>query len=378
MFDFPVKEETVGTSLYCLLIYLLIVGKNYSQGLKFPYDRPVSKSTINWTLFFIGFFFVTHCLKGDFFHMMEHISNYSFIQGTYNYGEDIYPKIGLLVNKNYFLFRTIVWGGAFCLFCITAKRMNVPVYYAALLLLATHSIIFAYSRATAAMAVYFFGLSFLSNPIKNKKWLSYLLGCIIIYSSMEFHRSAIIMIIMTLMIFIPLRKWSFVLLLILIPLLTTVFKNFLMDFAIAESTDEMVAKKIQHYSEREVQYGISGVIISTLEYASFYIPFIFVSINILFKNIIKSIPISIIKLYKVACGLTLISVLFMLLGSTYITFAYRILFMSMIPMTLIVSKLYQCKLMSLKYYWICLGSGVVYALTKYVYVIYDVYVNSVF
>ena len=378
MFDFPIKEETVGASIYCLFAYLVIIWKNYKQGIKYPYSRVVPKSTINWTLFFIGFFFVTHCLKGDFFHMMQHVYDYSPISGAYNFGEDIYPKIGLFVGKNYFLFRTIVWGGAFVLFCLTAKRMEVPVYYAALLLLATHSVIFCYARATAAMAVYFFGLSFLCNPIRGKKWLSYILGCVIIYFSMEFHRSAIIMVIITIMIFIPIRKWSIILLLVLLPVMAGFFKDILIAVALSESTDEMLANKIQSYSERELHHGISGMIISTLEYASFYIPFFLTSISVFAKNKVKSVPITTMRFYKVACGLTLISVLFLFLGSSYITFVYRTLFMSMIPMTIVVSKLYQCKLMSQKYYWICLASGVAYVLIKYAYVIYDVYVNSAF
>lgn len=190
MFDFPIKEPTVGTSIYCLFFYLAILLANYKYGLKSPFTRSVSSSRIKWTLFFIGLFFITHCLKGDFFHMMEHVYDYSAISGAYNFGEEIYPQIGLFVGKNYLLFRTIVWGGAFALFCLTAKRMNVPVYYAAVLLLATHSVIFCYARATAAMAVYFFGLSFLCSPLKGKTWLSYIIGVFIIILSTEFHRSS--------------------------------------------------------------------------------------------------------------------------------------------------------------------------------------------
>lgn len=375
MFDFPIKESSVGTSLYCLFFYLAIIFTNYKYGLKFPFTRSVSSRKIKWTLFFIGFFFITHCLKGDFFHMMEHVYDYSSIPGAYNFGEEIYPKIGLFVGKNYFLFRTVVWGGAFVLFCLTARKMDIPVYYAAVLLLATHSIIFCYARATAAMAVYFFGLSFLCKPLNNK-WWSYVIGLFVIILSCAFHRSAIIMVIMTIMILIPIQKRSILLLFIALPILSVVFKNILMAVALSESTDEILSNKIQSYSEREINHGVSGLIIMFLEYGSFYIPAILTAMSIFINGNMKKIPTEVFLMFKVALGLVMVSILFLFMGSSYVTFVYRMLFMSMIPLTLVIVKLYKCNIMNHKYLLVCIYSGIAYCLVRYVYTIYDIYVNS--
>lgn len=369
MFDFPIKESTVGTSLYCLLFYVVIVFMNYRYGLKHPFCRTIGKNKKKLTIFLIGFFLVTHCLQGDFFHMMKYVYEYSPSVGTWNFGEEVYQRIGLGVGKNYFLFRTIVWGGAFSLFCLTAKRMKVPVYYAAILLLATHSIIFAYARVTLAMAIYSFGLSFLCRPIKSKV-ISYIIGLSIICISLAFHRTAVIMAAMTIMIFIPMRKWSIAILLLLLPTFAVVLDDMLSSVAMAEGVDYSVSKKVQYYSDNEMAYGISGMIISTLEYASFYVPFVLTTICIFSKGKIQRIPIEHLRLYKVALGFVLISLLFLMLGSSYATFAYRTLFMSMIPLTLIVVKLYQCNLMNWKSLSLCVWSGISYAIVKYVYTVY--------
>jgi hypothetical protein len=193
MLDFPFTEASVGTSLYCLLYYIVLLIYNYEDGLH-PYTYEISLRKEKLTLFFIALFVITHCYKGDFFHLMHHVHDYSSIPGSYNFGEEIYHKIGLLVGRNYLLFRTIVWGGAFTLFCLTAKRMEVSVYYTAVLLIATHPIIFSYARVTAAMAIYFFGLSFLCSP-RGNNFISYILGALIICLSLNFHNSAIIMVI---------------------------------------------------------------------------------------------------------------------------------------------------------------------------------------
>ena len=370
MLDFPMHQSSVWTSLYCLFFYLLILLR---YGIKSPYSVPLSTSRKNWALFVMAFFLITHCMKGDFFHMMHYVYDYSQDYES-NFGEEIYSHIGLFVNKNYFLFRTIVWGGAFVLFCSTAKRLNISVYYAALLLLLTHSVVFAYARATAAMAVYFFGLSFLCKPL-HRRWLSYAIAIILIVVSMAFHKSAVIMVVMTIMIFVPIRKWSVILLLLLLPALSMLFNKLLMVITMMETTDSAMAGKIEMYSERELVPGISGYLINTLEYASFYVPAILTSLCLLLKNRISYVSVDLLRMYKVTIGLVLVSVIFFLMGSSYVTFGYRILYMSMIPMTLVVVQLYQCNMMSRQFYLYCVYTGLSFMCVKYFYTVYVHIVN---
>lgn len=374
MFDFPFTEASIGTSLYCLLYYLVIVILNYRDGLN-PYSYEISLRKERWTILFIALFIITHCYKGDFFHLMHHVHNYSSIPGAYNFGEEIYHKIGLLVGRNYFLFRTLVWGGAFALFCLTAKRMGVSVYYVAVLLISTHPIIFSYARVTAAMAVYFFGLSFFCYPLK-KQWLSYIIGVLIIGFSLEFHSSAIIMVIMTIFMVLPIRGWSIILVVILFYLFSDVFKDLLIDIAIDENTNATIANKIDVYSQRQIKHGPSGIITTTLEYASFYIPVVITTINIFKEDQFDYIPCSIFRLYKVTLGLILLSILFLFMGSTYVTFVYRVLFMSMIPLTIIIVYLYQSYLMSELHYKLCVLSGITYTTFMYLYTLYLTFLGS--
>lgn len=371
MFDFPMKESSIWTSLYCFIFFLIILRSNYRNGLKEPFSRRINIAIRERAYILICFFFITHCLLGDFFHFMENVQEYIFIPGYYNYGEEIYQAIAKFVNKNYFLFRTIVWGGAFGLFCWTAKRLEVPIYYAVIFLFATHSIIFAYARATAAMAVYFFGLSFLIKPVTKSKWLGYVVGGFLIYSSCFFHNSALIMVIMTGIILVPLRKWNIIVIVLMIPFLSIFLKEYLFLFA-QETTNETLAAKINNYSEREIENGISAIIIKLFEYLSFYLPFIISSLCIFKKREELVIPSYIYNLYKVTFGLILVCTTFYFLGESFITFFYRILFMTMIPLSLIVVKLYQQGLMTLKQYHYCVIPGFIFLLLRY---LYDVYLN---
>lgn len=372
MFDFPFHEASVWTGLYCLLFYLIIVISNYRSGLKFPYQIPISSSKRRWTIFFIGFFIVTHCSQGDFYHYQQGVYDYWKAKGdTWSFvSEEIYNDIILFVRGNYFLFRILVWGGAFTLFCLIAKRMKVPVFYATVLLIATHSLIFAYARATLAMAVYFFGLSFLCRPLKIKT-ISYVIGILLIMFSMEFHTSSIIMIIMTLMLFIPVKKWSLLLILIILPLFIGIFKDYFFLIALSDS-NEVMSEKMQMYAERETIGGIAYPIIQALEYASFYLPTILTTIVLFTKNRYKKCSKEIFRFYKVTIGIVLSTIVFALMGDAFFTFVYRTLFMSMIPLTIIITYLYRNKLMNKKYFTICVFSGFLFLFAKYMYDIYCV------
>lgn len=371
MFDFPMVESSIWTSLYCFCSYLSILGLNYKRVVVLPYSRFVREQSTKWLLFWISFFFVTQCLRGDFFQFMKIVNEYNFIPGSYNYGEDVYVEIGKFVNKNYLLFRSIIWGGAFVLFCRTAKRMDVPVYYAVIFLFATHAITFAYARVTAAMAVYFFGLSFLCKPLDRFKWIGFIIGALLIWFSREFHNSALIMVIMTISLFVPLRKWIIVFLIISIPIIMLVMKDYL-DF-IAFANDDIIAKKIQGYTSKdEMEQGVAGVIIRTCQNASFYIPFVLTTFCIFAKNNLATIPDSLIRLYKVMFGLVFVATVFFFLGSSFSVFFYRVLFMSMIPLSIIIPKLYLDGWMGRKYFYWCLMSGIIFLILRY---IYDVYIS---
>ncbi len=373
MFDFPITQHSIGTAIFCLAVYVFVLITNYKNTFKQPFNNRLNKFTKYFNIFLAGFIIIVFCKKGDFFHLMEHVKYYSFSPFAYNYGEEVYIEIARLVDKNYFLFRAIVWGGAFILFCWTAKRMKIPVYNAALTIFCSYIVLFSYARVTAAMAVYFFGLSFLCKPIKNLKWLSYLLGVIIIYTSWQFHNSAIIMIAITMVLLVPLRKWSFMLVLLLIPIIAYVAKSYLQILVMnIEGANEEIASKIAHYSEREFESSISGLLLNTMKYASFYIPIIITTITIFTKKNFTKVGTHIIRMYKVAFSIIFLASVIYLFGDVFRTIYYRTLNMAMIPLTIIALSLYKEGTISKKQFFWCYIPGLIYSFSAIVYDIYAI------
>ena len=169
MFDFPIKEFNEWAAIYLLSVYSIIYlsfNKYLFKSKNVEIKRYIPNTKI---ILCIVFFIVTHCMHGDFFHMMERVHHeFSFVRNAYNVGEPIYVDIARLVDRNYFLFRIVVWGGAFWIFIRTVIRLNIQPTIAALILFTIYVSLFAYARVTLAMAVYFYGLSFLCVTYKHK------------------------------------------------------------------------------------------------------------------------------------------------------------------------------------------------------------------
>lgn len=369
MFDFPITEVNIWCTLYCLIMYITLLCSNYHLAIDRAYSINIHAKNKKIAIGLVAIFIICHCLQGDFFHMLQAVKEYDPTPNAYNYGEPFYVALGLFLQKNYLLFRTVVFGGAFLLFCLTSHRLGIPIYNAAFILLASYIVLFAYSRATLAMAVYYFGLSFLCRPSKNLKWLWYLVGIAIILLSRNFHNSAVIMVIATLAIFIPYNKITVLGVLIMTPFLLAIFQDNFLSIMQSGDLGEDITAKFDTYMELEREgIGLSGYLINTLMYCSFYIPLAIIS-YCLFKSNFKTHN-DILRLYKVMILLMYISILFTFMGDAFNVYVYRILFMTMIPIILITYRLYKSGNMSRKQFLWCIRPGIYYNLIKYVYSLY--------
>lgn len=369
MFDFPITEVNVWCPLYCFIMYVALLCSNYHLAIDRAYSINIHSKKQNIAICIVAILIISHCLQGDFFHMLVAVKEYDPTPNAYNYGEPFYVALGIFLNKNYLLFRTVVLGGAFLLFCLTSRRFGIPVYNAALILLASYIVLFAYSRATLAMAVYFFGLSFLCRPRRNAKWLWYLVGIAIILLSRVFHNSAIIMVIATLAIVIPYNKITVFGAIIMTPLLLSVFQDYFLSIMQSGGLGEDITTKFDTYVELEREgLGLSGYIINTLMYCSFYIPLAIISFCLYKLNF--KIQNDILRLYKVMILLMYISLLFIFMGDAFSVYVYRILYMTMIPIILITYRLYKNGNINKKRFLLCIRPGIYFNLVKYLYSVY--------
>ena len=226
----------------------------------------------------LGFVFVLlFCLYpywgGDYFHSMHSFEDIK--AGAYNHFEDVYGWI-ISWAQSYTIFRFIVWGSALTILFFTYKRVNhnfdlILFYFGAL-----YMVRFSYARASLAMAIILFGMTFIYKPFGKHKFISYFLGALVICCSEFFHRSALVGILSAFftLILIKNTKKKVLLLIVLIPFASIVVSYMLgslLDMSF-ETIDASIDGKLDRYTSGESgERGIASRISAFLQNTPMYL-----------------------------------------------------------------------------------------------------------
>lgn len=348
MIDLYWTSPTIGLALFFLLAYLFYVLIYYKKNVTHPQRQQYHN---NWGLFLFSLLLiivVSESPNADWYSYQKMIWEYDLSEGAINYGEPIYRYIVQFVNRNYLLFRLVVWGGAFLLARITFRRFGLNVNIASFVLVSVFLIKFNYARASLGMACYFFGLSFLLKPSKKGKFIDLLIIILSFIGAYEFHHSMLVLLAFTLLIYLPLDKPVVLLgLLLALPVMASIIShNF--DF-VNFFNDEYLSNKVQGVvaftAESANIYGIISAIIS---YGAFVVPLL-VTLIIMFKHQ-KELEISIVRLFRLTVCVDLFALSFLFMGLDSNLLFYRHLFMTFIPLTVLSVYFYEKQLMSRKWF----------------------------
>lgn len=303
--------------------------------------------------------------RGDFFHYAEVVQTGNNIEHM----ESIYIWLTKVVHGNYLLWRLMVFGGALLLYQQIIKRFGLESRLSTFVFLICFILVFNYARASLAFAVYFYGLSYLIKPSRNRI-LGYVFGIVILTCSQFFHNSAIVLIVLTPIILTPLNKWPMILMVVVVALL---YVNKIYDSILEymwSIEGEETANVFLYYQQNEAikfQGGLSGSFMNLLEYGLFYAPF-FIITKDLFFNHIKADSVSII-LYKVLFGIILIATVFALSSTTTVYF-YRVLYMGLIPLCVELVYMFEKEFLSKTHLRFCVYFGLTYCVYSTLYGIY--------
>lgn len=368
MLDFPIQEPSVGTAIFAFISYLLILKKGFLKSMNEGIQRFTFSSG---TLVFLAVLMAIHTINGDFFHLMEAVHEYDFTPGAYHAQEPVYVYLAQIINKNYLLFRLIVWGSAFYAIFKTYKKLSINPYFAIWTFLACYSILFAYARASAAMAIYYLGFVLLIKQGNNK--IIRVLGVALFVLSYEFHHSMTILILLTPLAFIRLNKrflyCAICSLPILIVLVRHFFSNMLNDASFLDN--DALQNRIDAYSVRTEIVSIRQEIMNYIKYITVYFPFIssfFYMLKYYDKNVVDK---TIYRLFVFTFWLLMLTSAVSFLDMEINTFFYRMLFMAIIPSVAIFTYMIQKGFMPMndgrRIILLCIFSQVL----NYIYMLYN-------
>lgn len=366
MYDFINFSQgaTFEMYLYCFMLYCFLVSLFFRGNVTHIYEQENNKTRT--ILLFCGLllFALTSFMNGDFFHYYEFMSEYKTrVYGDQERGLEIfYQYLIYFINGNYPLFRLAVWGSSLILIVFAAQKFRVNVYHTLFIILAGYIIVFSYARATLAMAVLSVGLvlaSIASLYPFFKRFRSTLVAILIIISSIYFHRSMLPIIFIAFgWILMPWKRqlsryslWLFpVLVAICSMILNIAFEEvFLMANTIDDQTGML--DKAEFYAEQEaVETNVNGHIRLALHYSVFFVPFVIISIFFRSTQTVRMLDNHIIWLYQAIYLLFVFATSFLFVDMDSNVLFYRYLYMTFIPLTILIVYLKDRRLLEKRHY----------------------------
>lgn len=321
----------IDTLLYFLILYLL--HPSYSKGI------VVSKLKINSSILLAVVFCVFAFWAGDYKHTEAVYDNMRHDDASHF--EKVYIFIAHDLNVNYHLFRLIIWGSTILLIVQTFKRLKMRLDVSLFICFGLYLPMLSYARVSLAMALMFYGFSYVAKPWRGLKYLSYLFGGLIIWYSSFFHRSAIfgVFIIIASYIFGVLKgRWKMVLFILLYPTVIYMTSMFLEDFMLEDAYENTIiaTDNAQRYLEGDERYEGWGIFLQNIIYRTPFYLMAYMFVKQYMDGIIAARP---FINYSIACFLTVaISTVFIFdLGyNTYVMY-YRFLNFAMIPMAVTIA-----------------------------------------
>ena len=331
-FSIPLWVQALFWGLY-MVVFVYAVWKTL---LVVPKDKRYVDVGKLFILFFAAFV-VFYCINPDYFSYREwlNVANFDLWGKEKFYSYTILFCQSLPFDYPYEVFRLIVWGGAVFIVYYTFRmyrEMLLPGM-AMLFLFVFYSNTFCYARASLAMAVYFFGIAlYLLRDAKTLKFL----GIGIALSSYFFHHELLIGIAALPCLLIPFesKKGTFlsVILLIAAIIVISYVSTHLTIFDDMFGDDEL-SSKIEGFSDGEQgKFRLSTLV----KYLNYFYPLYLIAICFWKKRV----PPSIAGMYRIAFAIILVSVAFMFVFGLRSVFSYRVLYISMIPLALLIGYCY--------------------------------------
>lgn len=342
-FSIPLSVKAIFWGIY-MVVYIYAAWRTLRSISTNSQDVEVSKFFV---LFFAAYA-VFYCVNPDYFRYREWLKiplflDWSKEQIVKNWNKEIFYVHLIIFCKSlhlkytFELFRLIVWGGGVLLVSLTSKmyRNLLMPGLAVMFLFVFFGNTFSYARASLAMAIFFSGIS-IYLCVENT--FAKMLGIGMAVCSYFFHHELVIGVGILPCILLPFEKkksifLSIILFAIIIAGITYVNSNLALMESIFGNDD--VAEKIEYYNDALQRAFRMSTLIS---YLNIFYPFF---LMILFMYQQEDPPKAIVGLYRITFGLLMVSSAFMIVSGLRSVYTYRVLYISIIPMSIMMAYFYN-------------------------------------
>lgn len=272
---------------------------------------------------------------GDWIHYKDTLLYYEYYGETGL--EDIYDHIVSITGNNYLLFRLIIWGGALIVlhalfYRLPINRFRVLGFYAIWGIL-----FFAYARVSLGLALFFYGFSFFVYPFRRHKTIGRIFGGICLISSFFCHKSIIVLCLLFPFAFISLSRKKIILLFVL-GLASVSALNWLVQYI-----DILIVgiEGIEHFKQEARSQPLGQFLVGISNKIPLFLLFFYLMYKLQWKHRIQMLPLFIQRYFTLVIYIVLLSLIFYFSNIESKVLYYRTLYMSFIPLAIILSSAYD-------------------------------------
>lgn len=282
----------------------------------------------------------------DYFNLAD-----GYYAGLKDFRDYLYTLFIPISFHSYIIFRLYIWGAALFIYYLILRfnniNPNIGIYIFSFFFLLT----FSYARVSLGMVFYFCGLSILISKQYNffNKGILIILCFIFSYWA---HRSMAFLIVLTPLIYLPLKRKIIFICICIIPLFSIAIDYGINLIGGGIMTDsDAVGIAMTQYSSYTITQEMNWKykLITSLHYWGFYIPTTYILYKFYLKPKVSSIPKNITYFFSIVLICNIAGVI--LISSSALglwIIGYRILYMAGIPLCIILAYLYQYKLLSIR------------------------------
>lgn len=317
--------------LFCAIVYFLLLFVAWKNRIKNIKGENV--------LLMMGILVL--CLYsfwgGDYFHYLSVFESFASSNDIYHI-EPIYLPFFRL-SPNYTFFRFLIWGTSFFLFLLSSKLLHIKESVFLFSFIILYLFRFSYARVSLSIALIMFGYSIIIRK-QRLKFIPFLIGALIIYLGVPFHKSAILAVAGFVVGYLCSSKKSLIALLILLPIFIGIFNLYLYEYIDANDLikDEVMLDAYITYTQSDgtQRMGLGQLVFNILEISSIYYMLVHLFICIHVKKVDASRPTRL--LFSASAGLVFLATCF---AFTTPIIHKRMLYLSMAPMAFSFALVYE-------------------------------------
>lgn len=359
---------------FIIFIVMLLISKPWVT-LANPQKQNAKKE---FNVFFIVFtvFNIFQFWARDYYAYYLGFSSLSRYINEFNSDyELVYNRLADIVNNNYNIWRTIIWGGASVFTYYTAKKLDIQnknLLVALTLITALNNIDNA-TRGVLGHTMLLFGAVLFVD--KKSNMFTQIIGLILVCVSYYFHKSMYVNIIFAVLALFPFGKKTLIISLIAFPFLTVVATYFIngivggnIEIALGEGVGGVGDRTVSYAAGEKLFANYKGMIVNAFSTIPEYLSLLYVIKKVLYEKCFQGL-----KMEKLYIYLTRLSFVCIYIASTFYfvetsEWIYiRFKSMGFFPLVFVLAKVWSCNKKTDMYTKVIISMFLIDTLWLYIY-----------